>query len=332
MNSFGRLFRLNIFGESHGKYIGITLDGVPSGIPIALSDFKTDIERRKPALKGTTTRIEDDIPEIISGVYQNHTTGAPLTIIFTNKNIQSDDYCKIAEFFRPGHADFVAYKKYKGFNDIRGGGHFSGRLTLPLVAAGVIAKKIIKPITIATRIVEVGGSSDIETTINHAMEQKDSVGGIIECVAQYLPVGLGEPFFDSLESLLAHAVFSIPAIKGIAFGSGFHLAQMYGSQANDLYIDEHGHTLTNHSGGINGGISNGNPLTFRVVVKPTSSIAKPQKSYHFKNKQIESIKTEGRHDSCIVLRVPVVLEAITACVLADTLLIANAYDKNIDRD
>lgn len=332
MNSFGRLFRLNIFGESHGKHIGITLDGVPPGIPIELSDFKTDIERRKPALKGTTTRIEDDMPEIISGVYQNHTTGAPLTIIFTNKNVQSDDYRKIAEFFRPGHADFVAYKKYKGFNDIRGGGHFSGRLTLPLVAAGVIAKKIIKPITIATKIVEVGGSSNIEATINHAIKQKDSIGGIIECVAQNLPVGLGEPFFDSLESLLAHAVFSIPAIKGIAFGSGFQLSQMYGSQANDLYIDEHGHTMTNHSGGINGGISNGNPLTFSVVVKPTSSIGKVQQSYHFKNKQIESIEIEGRHDTCIVLRVPAVLEAVTACVLADTLLIANAYDKNIDRD
>lgn len=332
MNSFGRLFRLNIFGESHGKIIGITLDGVPPGIPLILSDFETDIGRRKPTLIGTTARIEDDIPEIISGVYQNHTTGAPLTIIFTNKNVRSDDYSKIADFFRPGHADFVASKKYKGFNDIRGGGHFSGRLTLPLVAAGVIAKKMIKPITIATKIIEIGGSPDIETTILDAIEQKESVGGIIECNAENVPIGLGEPFFDSLESLLAHAVFSIPAIKGIAFGSGFHLAQMYGSQANDLYIDEQGHTLTNHSGGIHGGISNGNPLTFRVVVKPTSTIGKPQKSYHFKNKQIESIQIEGRHDTCIVLRIPVVLEAVTACVLADTLLIANAYDKNIDRD
>ncbi|MGQ9846688.1 MAG: chorismate synthase [Bacteroidales bacterium] len=332
MNSFGRLFRLNIFGESHGKRIGITLDGVPPGIPLDLNDFKTDIERRKPNLKGTTTRIEDDIPEIISGVYQNYTTGAPLTIIFTNRDKRPDDYYKIAEYFRPGHADFVASKKYKGFNDIRGGGHFSGRLTLPLVAAGVIAKKIIKPITVAAKIVEIGGSTDIEATILHAIEQKDSVGGIVECVAQNMPIGLGEPFFDSLESLLAHAVFSIPAVKGIEFGSGFRLARMFGSQANDLYVDEHGHTLTNHSGGIHGGISNGNPLIFRIVVKPTSSIGKPQKSYHFKNKQIESIEIEGRHDTCIVLRIPVILEAITACVIADTLLLANAYDKNIDQN
>jgi len=332
MNSFGRLFRLNIFGESHGELIGITLDGVPPGIPLTLNDFKTDIERRKPTQKGTTARTEDDMPEIVSGVFKDYTTGAPLTILFKNKNVRSDDYSEIAQFFRPGHTDFVAYKKYKGFNDVRGGGHFSGRLTLVLVAAGVVAKKIIKPIAITTKIVEVGGSSDIETAISRALEQNDSVGGVVECVAENMPISLGEPFFDSLESLLAHAVFAIPAIKGIEFGSGFELARMYGSEANDVFIDRQGHTLTNHSGGIHGGISNGNPLVFRVAVKPTSSIGVAQKTFHFKNEQMESVLIQGRHDACIALRVPVVLEAVTACVLADALLMTKAYDSNNAQD
>jgi len=332
MNSFGRLFRLSIFGESHGELIGITLDGVPPGIPLTMSDFMPDIESRKPAKKGTTARKEDDTPEIVTGVFKDYTTGAPLTILFKNKNISSDDYSEIAEFFRPGHADFVAFKKYKGFNDVRGGGHFSGRLTLPLVAAGVVAKKIIKPITINSKIVEIGGSSDIETAINRAIEQNDSVGGVVECLAENMPIGLGEPFFDSLESLLAHAVFAIPAIKGIEFGSGFKLARMYGSEANDVFIDREGHTLTNHSGGIHGGISNGNSLVFRVAVKPTSSIGVAQNTFHFRNKQMESVLIKGRHDACIALRVPVVLEAVTACVLADAMFMAKAYDSNTDQD
>jgi len=214
MNSFGRLFRLNIFGESHGELIGITLDGVPPGIPLTLNDFKTDIERRKPTQKGTTARTEDDMPEIVSGVFKDYTTGAPLTILFKNKNVRSDDYSEIAQFFRPGHADFVAYKKYKGFNDVRGGGHFSGRLTLALVAAGVVAKKIIKPIAITTKIVEVGGSSDIETAISRALEQNDSVGGVVECVAENMPIGLGEPFFRFVGIVVGSCCFCYSGNKG----------------------------------------------------------------------------------------------------------------------
>jgi len=326
MNSFGRLFRISVFGESHGDSIGVVLDGVPAGLPLASEDFLTDIERRKPNKPGTTERKENDLPQLISGVYNGYTTGTPLCVQFRNENVQSGDYKNIGHFFRPGHADFVADKKYKGFNDPRGGGHFSGRLTLAIVAAGVVAKKIISPIYVTAQLIEVGGSRNLEETIDNAMKQGDSVGGIVECIAQNMPIGLGEPFFDSLESMLAHAVFSIPAIKGIEFGDGFRLAKMKGSEANDTYIDNAGNTFTNHSGGINGGISNGNQLVFRVVVKPTSSIMKSQLSYHIQKQAVEEIQIQGRHDACIALRVPVVLEAVTACVLADAMLVSRAFD------
>lgn len=326
MNSFGRLFRVNVFGESHGEVVGVILDGVPPGLSLSNEDFLVDIERRKPNRFGTTERKENDTPQIISGVYHSLTTGAPLCVQFRNENVQSDDYKNIGQYFRPGHADFVADKKYKGFNDLRGGGHFSGRLTLAIVAAGVIAKKIIRPIIIHAQLMEAGGSANIEEAVDLAMKQGNSVGGVVECKAQNMPVGLGEPFFDSLESLLAHAVFSIPAIKGIEFGDGFRLAKMKGSEANDAYIDNAGNTFSNHSGGINGGISNGNQLVFRVAVKPTSSIMKSQLSYHIQKQAVEEIQIQGRHDACIALRVPVVLEAVTACVLADALLISKAYD------
>jgi chorismate synthase len=324
MNNFGRLFRIHIFGESHGSMLGISLDGVPAGISLQQNDFTQDLNRRKPLLEGTTARIEDDIPEIISGIYKQKTTGAPLTILFANKNMHSDDY-KNTHQFRPGHADFTAHTKFNGFNDPRGGGHFSGRLTLALVAAGVVAKKIITPIETKATLLQAGGKTDIEKAIQQAIKQKDSIGGIIECIVSNMPVGLGEPFFDSLESMISHAIFSIPAIKGIEFGSGFEMAKMFGSEANDVFVNEKGETKTNHNGGILGGISNGNSILFRVAVKPTPSILTPQTTYNRDSKKTEPLEITGRHDTCIALRVPVVIEAVTNCVIADSLLIAKAY-------
>lgn len=321
MNYFGRLFRISIFGESHGKMIGVVIGGCPAGIPLSVDDFLEDLARRKPGAKGTTARHEDDLPEISSGVFNNKTTGAPILIHFSNKDAISKDYEKLKETPRPGHADFVAMKKYCGFADYRGGGHFSGRLTLALVAAGVVAKKIVAPIKISAYLVEAGGSIDIEKAVKIAVENHDSIGGIVECVATKIPIGLGEPFFDSVESLISHIVFSVPAIKGVEFGSGFRAAQMKGSEHNDALLDENGKTATNHAGGINGGISNGNDLVFRVAVKPTSSIGKSQQSINLKNKQVEELKIKGRHDACIALRVPVVIEAATAIALADLSLI-----------
>lgn len=317
MNTFGRIFKLSIFGESHGPLVGITIDGCPPGIPLSVNDFADDIERRKSGAKGTTPRIEDDTPNIVSGIFHDKTTGAPLTIIFENKNTKSKDYSKLKDWPRPGHADFVAFSKYEGFNDYRGGGHFSGRLTLALVAAGVVAKKVIDPVQIEAKLTEAYGMENIEEAIDKAVEMKDSIGGVVTCKANNLPVGLGEPFFDSMESLISHAVFAIPAIKGIEFGSGFGATKMTGSQHNDPLIDEFGKTATNNSGGINGGISNGNELMFKVAVKPTSSTPKEQESFSMDKKKMEKLIIEGRHDLCIALRVPVVVEAVTAIVLAD---------------
>jgi len=321
MNTFGRIFRVSIFGESHGPLVGITIDGCPPGISISIDDFIVDIERRKSGAKGTTPRVEEDIPKIVSGIFNDKTTGAPLTIIFENKNTQSKDYSKLRDWPRPGHADFVAFTKYKGFNDYRGGGHFSGRLTLAIVAAGVVAKKVINPIQVEAKLVEAFGMADIDKAIEKAVAMNDSIGGIISCKATQLPVGLGEPFFDSVESLISHAVFSIPAIKGIEFGSGFGAAKKTGSQNNDPIIDEMGRTSSNNAGGINGGITNGNELEFRVAVKPTSSTPKEQESFSMEKKRMEKLIIEGRHDLCIALRVPVVIEAATAIVLADLMQI-----------
>ena len=327
MNSFGTLFRVSIFGESHGPFVGVNIDGCPPGISLRVSDFEKDIERRKPGAKGTTPRKEDDFPEMISGVFNDFTTGAPVTLLFKNSNTRSVDYEKIRAVPRPGHADFVASKKFSGFEDYRGGGHFSGRLTVAVVAAGVIAKKVVQSFaknenTVpSASILEIGGEADTEKGLEKAIAQKDSIGGIIECSVSNLPIGLGEPFFDSAESLISHAVFSIPAIKGIEFGAGFAAARMFGSDHNDPIIDEDGNTKTNHAGGIVGGITNGNDLIFRVAVKPTSSTPREQMTLNVLSGEVEPFSVKGRHDLCIALRVPVVLEAMTAIVLADLLAI-----------
>ena len=323
MNTFGNIFRISIFGESHGKWVGVTIDGCPAGIDLQESDLLPDLERRKAGAAGTTTRKEDDIPVFVSGLFNNKTTGAPLTIVFENNNIRSADYDAIKNTPRPGHADFVLHKKFNGYNDHRGGGHSSGRLTVALVAAGVVAKKILAGITINATLTEAGGNADIEAAINKATEDQDSIGGIISCSVKGLPVGIGEPFFNSVESVIGHAVFSIPAVKGIEFGSGFAAARMKGSEHNDAIIDEQGTTKTNNAGGINGGISNGNDLYFRVAIKPTSSTPREQHSWNNVSQSVQSFTVKGRHDLCIALRAPVVVEAVTAIVLADLWMIRN---------
>ncbi len=324
MNGFGRIFSVSIFGESHGKSVGVVIDGCPPAIAISEDDLKKDLNRRKSGAKGTTPRKEKDNPEIISGVFNGYTTGAPITILFKNENIRSKDYSLFTDHPRPGHADFTARKKFHGYNDYRGGGHFSARMTLALVSAGAIAKKIIKPVNISANIVSINGKKDFDKEINKALSNRDSVGGIVECCAQNVPVGLGEPFFDSVEAVISHLAFSIPGIKGIEFGSGFNASTMYGSNHNDVIIDESGKTATNYAAGINGGISNGNDIVFRIAVKPTSSISKPQNTYNFKSRKVEELTIKGRHDMCIALRVPVIIEAVTAIAIADFILIQKA--------
>ena len=480
MNSFGRLFRVSIFGESHGESVGIVIDGCPAGMPLTVDDFLPDLERRKGGTqKGTTPRQEEDLPIFKSGIFNNKTTGAPITILFENKNIRSGDYEKQRDVPRPGHADFVAHKKFAGFEDYRGSGHFSGRLTVALVAAGVIAKKILNltpnpspkergtagsglpgyitntadqwkvvsayakenrqnsteaedklwqelrnrkvkeckfrrqhpiegyipdfvclekklvvevdgdyhneeeqkridhfrtvtlqknnyrlirfsnedvlqkmdwvleqieevlqsgvnppsplekgsegevlnKIKITSSILEIGGEKDLEKGLQKAIDAKDSIGGIIECRAEGLPVGLGEPFFDSAESLLSHIVFAIPAVRGVEFGTGFAAAKMFGSEHNDAIENLEGKTRTNYAGGIVGGLTNGNELVFRIAIKPTSSTPKEQNTLNWQTGKVENASVKGRHDLCIALRVPVILEAITAVVLADLMML-----------
>lgn len=358
MNTFGNKFRVSIFGESHGERIGVTLDGVLPGIPLGADDFAEDLGRRKAGAPGTTPRRESDLPEIVSGVYDGHTTGAPLTILFRNENVRSEDYEQFRQHPRPGHADFTANLKFGGFNDPRGGGHFSGRLTLGIVAAGVVAKKMLYFAQFHARLTEVGGLKDPEAwkaALDAAQADGDSLGGVVECVVENIPIGLGEPFWNSVESQISHAVFAIPGVRGIEFGDGFAAAAMRGSEHNDPFPEhhcchgehedgrechchsEHGEEshecchgedgchheeggahhccgrhkrpqppVTNHAGGVNGGITNGNALVFRVAFKPTSSIAKSG--------------IPGRHDVCFALRTPVIVEAMAAIVLVDLAL------------
>ncbi len=339
MNTFGRNFRVQVFGESHGEAIGVVVDGVKAGMPLCKEDFMEDILRRKSGAKGTTPRIESDEPEFLSGVFEGHTTGAPLAIIFRNNNTRSSDYEALREVPRPGHADFTAAVKWNGFNDPRGGGHFSGRLTLPLVAAGVIAKKQCRAslseqfgsndISFQAGLKEIGGETDPskwDALLEETAREGDSLGGIVECRIDNVPAGLGNPFFDSVEALLSHAVFSIPGVRGIEFGDGFAAARMKGSEHNDplmLHTERPGLAPSgvkftkNGAGGINGGITNGAPIVFRVAFKPTSSIAKTQKTLNFKTGETVSLNVPGRHDVCFALRTPVIVEAVAAIVLAD---------------
>jgi chorismate synthase len=323
MNSFGRLFRVSIYGESHGDEVGVLLDGVPPGIELGENDFHKDIARRAPGEIGTTSRIEKDLPIVKSGVYNGFTTGTPIAIAFQNNNTISKDY-SFDGFLRPGHADFTAKVKSKGYNNPLGSGHFSGRLTLPLVAAGVIAKKIVSDFKIEAKLIEAGGDKNIEKAVQKAIDYGDSVGGVVECCIDNVNAGLGEPFFDSIESVISHLAFAIPGLKAIEFGEGVVSAKSKGSEFNDIFIDENGATATNNAGGINGGISNGNQIKFRLYFKPSSSISKVQKTYNFKSQKMDDFKIIGRHDACYALRVPVVVEAIAAIALADFYFIAKS--------
>ncbi len=484
MNSFGKLFRVSIFGESHGECVGITIDGCPAGLALTEDDLPPDLERRKGGKqKGTTPRQEADYPIFKSGIFNGKTTGFPITILFENNNTRSEDYQKQRSIPRPGHADFTAHEKFGGNEDYRGGGHFSARLTTGLVAAGAIAKKLMKhlspnpspkerdlevsndfgyitdttgnytllkdfakanrknptdaeislwqqlrnrnidgfkfrrqhpvagfipdfvcleaklivevdgdyhtaeeqqlydeqrtkwlseynyqllrftnmevlnqtsevvnkvkeklseiksknqlseagspsplerelegEVTIHAEVIEIGGEKDLEKGLQNAIDAKDSVGGLIECKVNGLPVGLGEPYFDSVESLLAQMMFAIPAVRGIEFGTGFAAAKMFGSEHNDAIEDMHGKTTTNHAGGVVGGITNGNELVFRIAIKPTSSTPKEQKSLNWDTQEVESFSIKGRHDLCVALRAPVIVEAATAIVLADLMM------------
>lgn len=321
MNSFGQLFRVQIFGESHGESVGIVVDGCPAGLPLSADDLLTDLERRKGGRqKGTTPRQEADYPFFKSGLFNGKTTGFPIAIFFENNNTRSEDYQKQRSIPRPGHADWVAHEKFGANEDYRGGGHFSARLTTGLVAAGAIAKKLMPGITIEAAVTEIGGEADLEKGLQKAIDAKDSVGGLVECRVKGVPVGLGEPYFDSLESSLAHMMFAIPAVRGVEFGTGFAAAKMFGSEHNDAILDMSGTTKTNHAGGVVGGISNGNELVFRIAIKPTSSTPKEQVSLNWDTQQTESFSVKGRHDLCVALRAPVIVEAATAIVLADFML------------
>jgi chorismate synthase len=491
MNSFGRIFRVSIFGESHGECVGITIDGCPAGLSLSPEDLAADLERRKGGKhKGTTPRQEQDYPIFKSGIFNGKTTGFPITILFENKNIRSEDYNKQRSIPRPGHADWVAHQKFGGNEDYRGGGHFSARLTAGIVAAGAIAKKLLSfysktspqtplqrrgasgdsdipgyitnspeqwkyssalakqnrknatpaeeklwellrnkklggykfrrqhpiegyipdfvcfenklvievdggyhnedeqkkydeyrtkilnknnyqlirftneevlnridfvleeigkylasesgspsplerelegevfdGITIHAEVTEIGGEKDLEMGLQNAIDAKDSVGGVVECKVNGLPVGLGEPYFDSVESALAHIVFAIPAVRAVEFGTGFAAAKMFGSQHNDAIENMEGKTRTNHAGGVVGGITNGNELVFRLAIKPTSSTPKEQESLNWDTEQVEKFSIKGRHDLCVALRAPVIVEAVTALVLADFMLLENKIQR-----
>ncbi len=293
-----------------------------SRIALAEADLLEDLERRKGGKqKGTTPRQEADYPIFKSGIFNGKTTGFPITILFENNNTRSEDYAKQRSFPRPSHADWVAHQKFGGHEDFRGGGHFSARLTTGLVAAGAIAKKLMQEISIHAAVVEVGGIANVEEGLQRAIDAKDSVGGLIECKVNGLPVGLGEPYFDSVESLLAHAMFAIPAVRGIEFGTGFASARMFGLQHNDAIENTEGKTKTNHAGGVVGGITNGNQLVFRLAIKPTASTPKEQQSLNWDNGLVEDFSIKGRHDLCVALRAPVIVEAVTAIVLADCMLL-----------
>jgi chorismate synthase len=331
MNSFGRIFRVHIFGESHGECVGITVDGCPAGLNLLPDDLLPDLERRKGGKqKGTTPRQEEDYPIFKSGVFNGKTTGFPITILFENKNTRSEDYNKQRSFPRPGHADWVAHEKFGGNEDYRGGGHFSARLTTGIVAAGGIAKKIMPSITVAAAVTEIAGEKDLDKGLQKGIDAKDSVGGIITCTVNGLPVGLGEPYFDSVESVLSHILFAIPAVRGVEFGTGFAAATMFGSEHNDAIEDTSGKTTTNHAGGVVGGITNGNELVFRLAIKPTSSTPAVQNSLNWDTGTTENFSIKGRHDLCVALRAPVIVEAVTALVLADFMMLENKIKRVID--
>ena len=327
MNTVGTLFKVTLYGESHQDAIGVVIDGVPPGLAIDEDQIHKDLSARKPGGIGTTSRIEKDAFTITSGVFNGHATGSPIHVMLKNKDVRSKDYSNVKHHPRPGHADFVAAKKYKGFHDYRGGGRFSGRLTAAIVCAGSIAKMLL-PFKTYHKLVQVGSLKDmtkLDEYLKPIAEAKDSVGGIIQLWTDPLPIGLGEPNFYKLDGEIAKILFSIPAVKGVDIGTGFEGISLYGSEFNDAIEDETGKTITNHSGGISGGLSNGNPLSVRVMVKPPSSIGKPQNTYHQEKAEKTTLTVKGRHDACIARRAGIVLENALAIVLADMVLLNQVH-------
>ena len=348
-NSLGKQFTVTSFGESHGRCVGVIIDGCPAALPITEEDIQREVDKRKPGIDViATTRVEADKVEILSGIFNGVTTGAPICLLIWNKDIDSSEYEKMRFLPRPGHADYTAFMKYGGFNDFRGGGRFSGRITASLVMAGALAKKLLNlvGIEVLAHTVAIGGikakpmafeeiiksvesnpvrcadpdaAEAMVRAIEKAKEDGDSVGGIIEGVALNMPVGLGEPVFDTLDGDLAKALFAIPAVKGVEFGSGFSAAGKRGSENNDPFTIRNNRivTTTNNAGGILGGISNGMPIVVRVAVKPTSSIAKSQETVNMKSMESASLTIKGRHDACIVPRAVAVVEAMMAVTLCD---------------
>ena len=326
MNTIGDLFKITLYGESHQSAIGIVVDGLTPGTKIDEDLIRSDLQKRNPDAIGTTPRKEPDRFEITSGVFLGQATGSPVHIMIRNENIQSKDYDHLKTHPRPGHADYVASVKYHQHHDPRGGGRFSGRLTAPIVMAGSLAKMML-PYQFTHQLIQVGTLKDmtqIDTYLSKIQSEGDSVGGIIEVNVTGLPVGLGEPMFGKLESKIAQMLFSIPAVKGVQFGTGFDGIEMKGSEFNDVIIDEEGHTQTNHSGGLSGGISNGNPLVVKVFIKPTSSIQKPQESFETSLKSLKPLEVGGRHDVCIARRAGIVIENAVAIVVADNFLLHQA--------
>ena len=354
--TFGRNMRMTIFGESHGRGIGLVLDGLPPGTTLDEEFIKEEMARRAPGKNQMSTqRREKDTFIIESGVFEGKATGTPLCVLIPNSDQHSKDYSLLKDVMRPGHADFAGKVRYRGFNDYRGGGHFSGRLTAPLVFTGAVAKTVLaqKGIVVGAHVARIGKITDVlfhplgetaerlqelrkftlpvlddgkaplmEAEIMAAREQMDSVGGIVEVMAVGMPPGIGDPFFDSLESRLSHALFSVPAVKGIEFGAGFALAALKGSEANDPMTFENGRVQTtrNNNGGITGGITNGMPVLFRVAIKPTPSIGQPQQTVNVTEGKDTILEIKGRHDPCIVPRAIPVIEAVTAWTLLDMLL------------
>lgn len=322
-NSFGNIFRLTIFGASHAESVGITIEGAPKGIALSEELFRADLDRRRPTLSGETSRKEEDKP-IIEGLSpEGKTTGETITISFKNSDKRSKDYSHLRVHPRPSHADLVQLRKYGDDADIVGGGMASGRMTVALVAAGVVAKEILKGANFSTHLISVNGVSDssqFNNIITTAAHDGDSVGGVVECRVKGIKPTLGEPFFDSAESLISHLLFSIPGVKGVEFGDGFAGTAKRGSERNDLIADASGATYTNNEGGINGGITNGNDIIVRVAIKPTPSIAKAQNTYNFESEATTPLTIGGRHDACIARRAVIVVEAMVAVALADLLL------------
>lgn len=350
-NTFGQSVSVTLFGESHGSAIGAVLDGLMPGCPVDEGFIFEQLTKRRPAGKISTQRVEADQFKILSGVYNGYTTGTPIAIEIPNTNTKSGDYSDVSRLARPGHADYTAHIKYKGFEDFRGGGHFSGRLTAALVAAGAIAISALKDrgIELATHIKSVADVSDREFSdlpedikklnginfavlddeaaekmikrIEEAAKDGDSVGGVLETAITGIPAGIGEPFFDSVESQLSHMMFSVPGVKGIEFGAGFEITKMRGSRANDPIRIENGRvmTLTNNNGGINGGITNGMPIIFRLAIKPTPSIFKTQDTIDYLKMENAELSLKGRHDPAIIHRARVVVDSLAAIAICDML-------------